>query len=573
MTKKRDGSSLAEGIKLELLKTEEVAVGGMRLARFVAYASVVWEGTSVVTVTGNAKGYDAPKRRKFSSEAAARAFAETFVQEAEAGGLERPTGRGRKNAAKAKAEPKPEPIEFEAKGWSRVLLTPFGVSDSGRFFRAGRMVFANGTRYLTARHLDEFKLAEWTADRLNVSECPVRGLSCTYADERTLTVGGERGVLRSRTHDGTWQKVKIDTRAFLYVMERIRDVFWLAGAGGFIARAPSPVGPWSIVRPSDKGTTDGIYAIVANADRIFFVGHRTFYWENNKLHTMKNLPPLYSGVALDDTLILGGPAGSLLRSEDGGRTFAHSTIGNADIESLMAWNGVVYAATSKQGAYASKGTVLRSTNGGRTFEVILNDAGALFQITTDGQRLYFCGDGTIGSMPSAKPGVSPKNAPTEAELFELAKRGKVDALMNTFRLEDDDSDRLAYKWLSAAEDFGFDASAEIRHLLELSNLRYDDEHFETASAHWELATAYLEGGAGLPCNLKLAKNHLDKALAVYSLETLTKGTNRKYPVKLLVERLSGEAKSLLTEMLSGEHRSVTPRAAAPRKSPKARAKK
>ncbi len=133
----------------------------------------------------------------------------------------------------------------------------------------------------------------------------------------------------------------------------------------------------------------------------------------------------------------------------------------------------------------------------------------------------------------------------------LAREGDLDAL---FGLMDVDSkttnDRLAYKWLCVASDFGHgDAAALIDDVLEVSSLRYDDDQYETAAAHWEIASAYLEGIEGLPVDLGLAKKHLREAFGRHDLATINAGTNESYsPAKLLL-KLTGDAWTVLQKAL------------------------
>lgn len=141
----------------------------------------------------------------------------------------------------------------------------------------------------------------------------------------------------------------------------------------------------------------------------------------------------------------------------------------------------------------------------------------------------------------------------ELELATFAKAGDVKAIYKIADLDSDtDNDRLAYKWLNAASDLGHAKEAKplIDDLLEVSNLRYDDDGFEIASAHYELATLYLEGSGGLPFDLRRAKTHLGQAFELHDLQSLNGGTSRNYSAKALLGRLKPEAKALLQKMLA-----------------------
>jgi len=136
---------------------------------------------------------------------------------------------------------------------------------------------------------------------------------------------------------------------------------------------------------------------------------------------------------------------------------------------------------------------------------------------------------------------------------ELARTGNLDAL---FALMDTESasknDRTAYKWLAAASDFGHDeAENMIGDVMEVSSLRYDDDAYETAAAHWELAVAYLEGGEGLPFDLALARKHLEEAFRDHDLEGINAGTKESYAAEPVLARLSGDARALLEAALAG----------------------
>lgn len=149
--------------------------------------------------------------------------------------------------------------------------------------------------------------------------------------------------------------------------------------------------------------------------------------------------------------------------------------------------------------------------------------------------------------------VTKKKVASEDTLLALARDGKVDAIVEVCDLDTaSDNDRLVYKWLCAASDFGHaeKANAAIDDIMEWSSLRYDDDQYETSSAHWELAAAYLEGTDGLPRDLTLAKQHLEQAFVLHDLDGLSNGTARKYDAKLILARLTGEPKALLEDILA-----------------------
>ena len=152
-------------------------------------------------------------------------------------------------------------------------------------------------------------------------------------------------------------------------------------------------------------------------------------------------------------------------------------------------------------------------------------------------------------MAAAKKPKQKQTAPAE-----LARAGKIDALYERAfvkyapgaKKSKKPSDRDAYKWLNAALDFGHKkAGPAIDDIMEVTDLRYDDDGYEVAAAHWELAAAYLEGADGLPLDLKLAKKHLAEAFRTFDLGDIRAGTLEKYDAKPLLARLTGPAKKLL----------------------------
>lgn len=133
----------------------------------------------------------------------------------------------------------------------------------------------------------------------------------------------------------------------------------------------------------------------------------------------------------------------------------------------------------------------------------------------------------------------------------LARTGDLDSLFGLMDLDArTTNDRLAYKWLCAASDFGHEAAEDrIAEVLEVSSLRYDDDAYETAAAHWELACAYLEGTDGLPIDLVLARKHLVVAFENHDLATINAGTNEHYSPATLLLKLTGDAWTALQTAL------------------------
>jgi hypothetical protein len=129
-------------------------------------------------------------------------------------------------------------------------------------------------------------------------------------------------------------------------------------------------------------------------------------------------------------------------------------------------------------------------------------------------------------------------APSEDPVRD-AIAGNVDALFAMMDLDSSsDADRQAYKWLCVASDFGHrEADLRVSDVLEVSSLRYDDDGYEQASAHFELGLAYLEGGEGLPEDLRLARRHLAEAFDAHTIEQIMAGTARSYDMDAIKARL------------------------------------
>jgi hypothetical protein len=112
------------------------------------------------------------------------------------------------------------------------------------------------------------------------------------------------------------------------------------------------------------------------------------------------------------------------------------------------------------------------------------------------------------AAPAAMP-----DAPTTEHLAKLAMAGDLDVLLGLMDgVPETDRDATAYKWLAVASDFGHEDADEILgDLQESSSLRYDDDHFVSGNAHWEIGLAYLTASDGLPRDLDKARSQLASA--------------------------------------------------------------
>jgi len=96
----------------------------------------------------------------------------------------------------------------------------------------------------------------------------------------------------------------------------------------------------------------------------------------------------------------------------------------------------------------------------------------------------------------------------ESRLCVLAQVGDLDELLNLVDISVDDADYLAYKWLTAASDFGHDDADELVDAVLAGPLHADDDNLVTGHAHFELAVAYLTGDHGVPVDHDRACRHL-----------------------------------------------------------------
>lgn len=139
-----------------------------------------------------------------------------------------------------------------------------------------------------------------------------------------------------------------------------------------------------------------------------------------------------------------------------------------------------------------------------------------------------------------------------------ARLGNLDALYALVD-EDDDGSLAAYKWLCAARDFGHAKASKLASDVLDACDEFDDDGFEQAHAHWELAVAYLEGGDGLPKHLDHARSHL-----AFAAKLLGRELASQCDAKGVRKRLADDAREVLDGFFP------PPRVAAP-KTPRKRA--
>jgi hypothetical protein len=140
----------------------------------------------------------------------------------------------------------------------------------------------------------------------------------------------------------------------------------------------------------------------------------------------------------------------------------------------------------------------------------------------------------------------------------LAREGDLNGLVSCVRSRGGPHvDRDLYRWLCAAADFGHEEADDmISDLLEHGSLRYDDDGWEQAAAHWELAIAYLRGADGFDCDLELGEVHLDLAFRFRPgrevLEQINAGTNERFSANDAKDGMTGEARRVLESALDGD---------------------
>lgn len=139
------------------------------------------------------------------------------------------------------------------------------------------------------------------------------------------------------------------------------------------------------------------------------------------------------------------------------------------------------------------------------------------------------------------------------EHARLALAGDLEGLrVSLNQITTDDKDRIIYKWLCVASDFGHEEAEElIADLLEHTSLRYDDSGCEQASVKWELAVAYLEGSEGLPIDLDKAGRYLEEIFLGHTLESISQATLRSHDAGPVLSRLSVDSKKILEHWLAG----------------------
>jgi hypothetical protein len=154
---------------------------------------------------------------------------------------------------------------------------------------------------------------------------------------------------------------------------------------------------------------------------------------------------------------------------------------------------------------------------------------------------------TAARRRKPKPKPAPRKPRPQVDFVTPARSGDLEAL----RVLTGPDDRLSYKWLQAAADAGYGVTDQLARLFETSSLRDDVDHYQVAAAHWELATAYLEGSEGLPVDLQLAQRHLEKAFERHDLASINARTRSRYSPATLLLKLTGEAWKTLEAALTG----------------------
>lgn len=130
----------------------------------------------------------------------------------------------------------------------------------------------------------------------------------------------------------------------------------------------------------------------------------------------------------------------------------------------------------------------------------------------------------------------------EGDLLRLALERRADDLFALWEAGAHPA-RAIYQWLHAALDLQDEVAEDrIGDLVEVSDLRYDDDAIERAVSHWQLAARYAEG-RGLAFDLTLAKRHLREALRCHPVDEVALDPT----LDVLVELLDGVARALIEQ--------------------------
>jgi hypothetical protein len=109
---------------------------------------------------------------------------------------------------------------------------------------------------------------------------------------------------------------------------------------------------------------------------------------------------------------------------------------------------------------------------------------------------------------------------------------------------------MLYRWLAIAADFGSKkADRAMDDMLEVSDLRHDDDHGAQGDAHFELAISYLTGSDGLPRHLEHARDHLLHARRCDYPEQIQEGARFVADAR---KRLDAEARVVFDAVYNGQ---------------------
>ena len=136
----------------------------------------------------------------------------------------------------------------------------------------------------------------------------------------------------------------------------------------------------------------------------------------------------------------------------------------------------------------------------------------------------------------------------ELRLSACARSGDLDGLLELVGEDPDwEPEALAYKWLNVASDFGHDEADDMIDSVVEGSLYADDDNYVTGHAHFELAVAYLTGGAGLPVDYDKARSHLEEMVTRHYPDTIKDGEKMLAKAR---EDMTPEARAVFDAALS-----------------------
>ena len=276
-------------------------------------------------------------------------------------------------------------------------------------------VYAVGLNGLIMRSRDEGR--SWSKTTLPAatgsSSAPwLTGVGGSARDD--VYAVGEDGTIIHSTDDGaTWTRKMsgVDSRLFgLWV--RDRGEIYAVGEKGTVIHSDDGGATWQRALSGSESTLWDVWG--SGTDDVYIAGGDSHIFDTDPpangviLHSvdrgrtwiavqpaeLRTSMALVWGTGADD-VFAGGNGGVLLRSRDRGRTWTSISTGHA-----IGW-GAMWAAKPSAiylaGGISGRGTLLRSPDGGTSFETIVSDTIGMAALwgTSDGQTIYVAGSGGL----------------------------------------------------------------------------------------------------------------------------------------------------------------------------------